>query len=267
MTAEPIQLFWWRLEYPAPRNFGDEISAPLIQEIFGQQCSWAAPDRCQLAAAGSIVEMVIALKGGNRPVLWGSGFMKDGDDDLAEHDFHIVALRGTRSRDRVRDGRDTVVLGDPGLLASALLPAAPATKWAVGVLPHFLDAAVPEIDWLRAQDGVHIIDATDDPRRVVDQVAQCRCVLSSSLHGLIIADSVGIPNAHLKLSSNQLIGGMHKFRDYYSVFADPTRHFAIPVPAVLSEGVEAIAARVEDRYRVPADIGQIKNDLIKSFPF
>ena len=44
----------------------------------------------------------------------------------------------------------------------------------------------------------------------------CKHIISSSLHGLICSDSLGIPNRWIKLS--QLLGNDFKFKDYYSVF-------------------------------------------------
>lgn len=267
MSPAPLQMYWWRLETHPHGNFGDELSAVLVEELFGRRCVWALPAVCELAAAGSIVEILLALKAGNRPALWGTGFMRDEDRHIEEHEFDVVALRGTRSRDRVAGERAGVVLGDPGLLADALLTSTPAPKHALGVLPHFLDADVAELDWLRVQPGVRIIDPTAGPRAVVEQVAECGGLLSSSLHGLIVADSIGVPNAHLRLSANQFIGGMHKFRDYYSVFADPSRYRSVEPAAVLAQGVEATVAGVVEGYRVPTDLGDIKARLVKAFPF
>ena len=45
----------------------------------------------------------------------------------------------------------------------------------------------------------------------------CICILSSSLHWLIFADSLGIPNRRIVLS-DEIIGGDLKFDDYYSVY-------------------------------------------------
>ena len=54
------------------------------------------------------------------------------------------------------------------------------------------------------------------------QLNACDVVLSSAMHGLIAADSLGIPNAWMRLS-DRLTGGDWKFRDYYSVFGvEPT---------------------------------------------
>jgi hypothetical protein len=267
MSGKPIRMYWWRFESQPKRNFGDEISPLLVTEIFGRRCMWVLPHQCEIVAAGSIVELMMEMKGHNRPVLWGTGFMREEDDHISERDFDVVAVRGIRSRDRMDHNRDRVSLGDPGLLADALLTGAPAKRYRMGLLPHFLDARVEAVDWLREQPGVHVIDATDDPRKVVNEVARCETLVSSSLHGLIVADSVGVPNAHLRLSDNRFIGGMHKFRDYYSVFADPARYFTMPPDRMLALGVEAAAAGVEERFRIPLDLPHLKENLIKSFPF
>lgn len=267
MSKRPVKMYWWRYENQPRHNFGDEISPLLVGELFDRDCVWTLPYQCDVVAAGSIVELMMELKGVNRPVLWGTGFMRDEDGHIGERDFDVVAVRGARSRDRLESGRDQVALGDPGLLADVLLPARPAKTCRLGVLPHFLDAEVGEVDWLRGQPGVRILDATDDPRTVVHAIAECETLLSSSLHGLIVADAIGVPNAHVKLSDNRFIGGMYKFRDYYSAFSDPARYTQVSIDRVLASGVDAIASDIETGYRVPTDLPSIKKRLIEAFPF
>lgn len=266
MSAAALRMYWWRLHNRPSRNFGDEISPLLVREIFGRECRLATPDACEIVAAGSVAEIVRDTKWANRPVLWGTGFLRDEDDQIGARDFEVAAVRGARSRDRLEDGREKVALGDPGLLADALLTTTPGKTHALGVLPHFLDADVAEVGWLRHQDGVRLIDATADPRTVVEQIASCETLLSSSLHGLVVADAVGVPNGHLRLSANPFIGGMHKFRDYYSVFADPARHFVLSPGRVLGAGIAETVALVQERYRRPHDLAGIKAALIAAFP-
>jgi hypothetical protein len=36
------------------------------------------------------------------------------------------------------------------------------------------------VDWLHAHEGVHVIDATADPRRVVEEIAECETAFPGS---------------------------------------------------------------------------------------
>lgn len=63
--------------------------------------------------------------------------------------------------------------------------------------------------------GVTVIDVEIDVMTVTRQIAACGLVLSSSLHGLIVADAFGIPNQRLKFSG-KLKGEDFKFSDYAS---------------------------------------------------
>jgi hypothetical protein len=60
-----------------------------------------------------------------------------------------------------------------------------------------------------------VIDVRREPEAVFRDVAACESILSSSLHGLITADSFGIPSAWIELSS-KVLGDGFKFRDYFS---------------------------------------------------
>jgi hypothetical protein len=60
-----------------------------------------------------------------------------------------------------------------------------------------------------------VIDVRREPEAVFRDVAACESILSSSLHGLITADSFRIPSAWAGLS-DKVIGDGFKFRDYFS---------------------------------------------------
>jgi len=52
--------------------------------------------------------------------------------------------------------------------------------------------------------------------KIVDEIFNAKIVLSSSLHGLIIADAYGIPNIWVKLDDKVLTGQNFKYYDYFS---------------------------------------------------
>ena len=71
--AATVKVFWWRWKPPQRLNFGDEITAPLVERITGRTVKWAAPDRCDLIGAGSVMQMLIKRRGDNDPRRGGAG--------------------------------------------------------------------------------------------------------------------------------------------------------------------------------------------------
>lgn len=148
-------------------------------------------------------------------IVWGSGFISSGER-LRERPRKIAAIRGALSREIVlsQGFNCPAVYGDPALLFSRLFPRKPSHKYPLGIIPHF-------VDYERAKrifgssEGVRVIDIKSGIFSVVDQVLECERVAASCLHGLVLADSYGIPSLWLRMS-NRVIGGGFKFRDYYS---------------------------------------------------
>ena len=83
------------------------------------------------------------------------------------------------------------------------------------------------------------------------------------MHGLICADALEIPNAHMVIG-NGVIGGEYKFRDYYSVYSKVNYS-----PVYLENKVltDADIASLKEAYHVPsAEIDDICARLIQAFP-
>jgi hypothetical protein len=77
------------------------------------------------------------------------------------------------------------------------------------------------------------IDVGAPVAEVLARIARCRYILSSSLHGLIVADALGIPNGWLWLDTGrERTAGLTAFKvqDYHSAFDTP------PTPITLSGG-------------------------------
>lgn len=64
-------------------------------------------------------------------------------------------------------------------------------------------------------NDILLIDVDRSANEVVHDIARCNMIASSSLHGLIVADSLGLPSIWLKLSDD-VAGDGFKFHDYSS---------------------------------------------------
>ncbi|MBK5971202.1 hypothetical protein CCR91_21155 [Thiorhodovibrio winogradskyi] len=135
----------------------------------------------------------------------------------------ILALRGKLSASTL--ARHTgpipdIPLGDPGFLLPTILGVArSAPAFELGVVPHYVDKFHPTVTAFRTNSSITVLDIQTNPKSFLQQLAHCRCVISSSLHGLIFAEALGIPNAWV-VFSDQIAGNGFKFRDWFSVCGD-----------------------------------------------
>lgn len=209
-------------------NFGDELNEDLMR-YFKIRFKHARPLGADLCCIGSNLQEFVNES--SKPVssahtvsVLGSGFISEAHSkENFMFSMKFYALRGSLSKLRCERATGkllpNVVLGDPGLLIRRIYPHLRLSgKYDIGIICHMVDK---DSELLRninlGNSTVLFIDIEQEPARFVEQVAQCGFILSSAMHGLICADSLGIPNKHIILS-NKVVGGEYKFRDYYSVF-------------------------------------------------
>lgn len=242
-------------------NFGDQLSPVLLARLYGVKTKHSGFGACDMVAVGSLFEAVEQMCT-ERPLVWGTGYIQDGGP-YAGGPVDVRAVRGRLTLERVSRvlDRESVALGDPGLLAAEAYPefTSVAKKVAVGVIPHFTDHGDSRIREAAALPGVKVIDVLDSPERVIRQIAECTAVMSSSLHGLIIADSFSIPNFWTPLGSG-LTGGRYKFDDYLPVFDREA------VPHNLLDGIKTVDSLVS-RWSPPESLRDVRQKLLNSFLF
>jgi pyruvyltransferase len=242
------------------RNFGDWISPELCRLLSGREVESASPRDAHLVAVGSVLHRLPNRFWDRRIDVWGAGVMHEDFSARGIHRYH--AVRGALTRERVGAPTDTV-LGDPGLLVSDLFPAHRdgPKRWDVGLIPHHVDQDYPGVAaFAQRIPGVRVLDILSDWKEFLGEVAACRFVVSSSLHGLVAADAFGIPNAWIQIS-NQVRGGGFKFHDYYSAFAIGAPKVT-PIELVDAEFIERTTAV----YSRP-NLASIQQQLQEAFPF
>ncbi len=261
MAASPIRLYYYRHRDGTP-NFGDALSPMIIERVLGRPTVWAPQTACDMAAIGSILGGILQ-RGWKRwlslrfsPVhIWGSGFIRapEARELAARSAIQVHAVRGHATRTGLSMPEATA-LGDPGLLAARLIdrPVPKTSSWAI--VPHTVDAGMAVIRGLKACTPHAVVaNLAGDPDECLRTIASAEFVISTSLHGLITADALGIPSVWAKMSG-RVSGDRYKFEDYYSALGMtvPDR-FKIRVPMNLDRlrdkaicaPTEAVARRGE----------------------
>jgi hypothetical protein len=204
----------------------------------------ARPGSAELVGAGSILEMLPADFHG---AVWGAGLLRDAPLHLPM--ARILAVRGRLTAARL-GASDATALGDPGLLVSRFQKR-PRARWELGIVPHHVHENDPlwEAIRLQAPGQTHVIDVRRGPTAVINEIAACNYVLSTSLHGLITADSFGIPAAWARREPD-LWGGRFKFLDYESAATPGTTREMILDDAVPTPKELIARASVADSARI-----------------
>jgi pyruvyltransferase len=209
----------WAWRGPKIQNLGDELGIALCERVGLKVERVDLIEQADLITIGSILNSQRIRAG---TMVWGSGFIKP-PFNIGREDLQYLALRGEVTKEicfgaRMRNdggngcGKYDLPLGDPGLLVSRYWPRGRRNHWKVGVVPHYVDKR--KFAW-----ADKVIDVTAPVDEVIKDISECAVVMSSSLHGLIVAESFGIPA--MRLYHPEVIGGDFKWADYISARTHP----------------------------------------------
>lgn len=219
MLFKTIRLFWWsepRLMGKTKENYGDLIGVYLVEKISNKKAVWSHPKRKYIKdlfqpiylTAGSIL-----AHANSKCIVWGSGII---NKDQVVKSAKFLAVRGPQTRNNLLAQGYAVpkVYGDPALLMPRYYMPKIEKAYRYGIVPHYNDY---EDVYAMCKDhpDLLIIDLmTNDIEATTDLFLKCERVVSSSLHGVIIAHAYQIPAVWVEFS-NKLFGDGIKFQDYF----------------------------------------------------
>src|SRR5699024_6948178 len=169
---------WW----DNTDNFGDLLSPWLIERMTGRPTVFADKSAPHYLAIGSIIGRAT-----NSSKVWGSGsFGTESSKKLAQK-AEYSASRGPLTRQKLKNAgiSSPAVYGDPALLAPLYFYPDVPIKYELGVVVRW-----SEKEWKDAKvdENIKIINLhTSDIEQTLRDFLACKRIISSSLHGLIIA--------------------------------------------------------------------------------
>ena len=264
-AADDVMLVHWPNRRIIGRNWGDKLNPVLCRMISGLNVVhrydvFPGVGKPTHYVIGSSLERAQKREG----IVWGAGFIDSGQG-VRQAPAAIHAVRGHRSREKLRDlGIDCPdTVGDPALLMPRLYrPRGLRRRHPVGVIAHCYERDLDTVQQPSLPEGWLSIDITGGIFEVIDQVAACDEILSSSLHGLVCAEAYGVPSRWIELSDRPAGDGF-KYHDYHSSLGrDDVAPVAVESPSDW--------ARLSGTSPAPVDRGFLErlcDDLLAACPF
>ncbi|PHR93448.1 MAG: hypothetical protein COA80_13570 [Leeuwenhoekiella sp.] len=240
-------------------NVGDLINPYLVNKLSGKKVHQVRSRSIRhVVGLGSMFHMA-----NKKSVIWGTGIISDDVDFRKMTNCHSVrAVRGQLTKNiLIENGvirSDYLPLGDPGLLMPDFYNPRISKQYRIGIIPHYVDI---DSNFFNGIENSVVIDVRQYPESFIDELLKCEYVVSSSLHGLILADSYGVPNKWVSFS-DKITGGTFKFYDYYST----TENSGEDCFVCLEEKVFRSLIYDIDKYASVKNFSFDKEQLIKSFP-
>jgi pyruvyltransferase len=210
-------ILFWSTHEETKLNFGDAINPYLFENITSKPVASAHNifnlfQRPVYYFIGSILNNL----NNKNAIICGSGFIS-ADATITKKPKSVIAVRGPLSREIfLKHGISCPeVYCDPALLLPYFIKQQKQIKNCdIGIIAHYADKKVLQDTTINSSGmSFKFIDIESEKENFIEEVCSCKCILSSSLHGIIVAHAYGISTVWIKLSNN-LIGGDFKFNDY-----------------------------------------------------
>jgi len=200
-----------------------------------------------------------AVKSYQNMTLWGSGVECEIPNRLRRffqkswfRKLDIRAVRGPMSRDYLTKlgHKCPEVYGDPAILMPLIYTGQGKKKYDFSIIPQL----VTEKRIREQYPDAHIISMnTDDYKGVIDQIVQSRLIVSSSLHGVILADVYGVPSIWYRGLGPDID---FKYKDYYASTGRTVEH----IPVSVEEALQC------EPLQLP-DLKPLQEGLLRTFPY
>lgn len=231
-------------------NLGDTLSPVVVNYMLEQRNikpDIKVKEKKHLYAIGSVLTAGI-----QDATVWGSGILNAKlTYRLEKRKLDIRAVRGPVTRTILMDYGFNVpeVYGDPAILMPEIYKAVPSkNKKKYGLITHkdyMLNEKYEEDKVIRLNI------CTDDYRDFLDQLVSVDIVISSSLHGIILAESYGVPAVLLKPQIDIV-----KYYDYYY----STGRISFPMAESIKQAMLVKPAELPE-------LDELREKLKKEFPY
>ena len=213
---EKVNLFYFN-EKVGHGNFGDELSKFIVENLINIHKYDLVYNeegvKKNLIAIGSYLHIAR-----NDYYIYGTGLRTNPpiEGRLSYTNLHISACRGPKTHAFLKNEKklnSPGIFGDPALLLKELYVPQKMNELTqkIAIIPH--KSHYGHYKKMKLDKKYVVINPREHWKTVVDSIYSAKSIISSSLHGLIVADAYNKPN--IMLCEIELTEGTFKFKDYY----------------------------------------------------
>lgn len=212
-------------------NWGDDINSFFLKEISKRpiilyhECFLTKILKKEnYVVIGSTIDMLV----NPQSVIWGAGLMNEYPPKLVKPK-RICAVRGPKTREVLlkHDIQCPPIYGDPALLLPLYYHPKSPKKYKIGIIPHYTEREFIPKQILTSRNIHYIkIQGYSSWLDFIEDIYACDCIISSSLHGLIIAEAYKIPNKWIEFKDAPKRSHF-KYNDFYSSIEKEVQPFIV----------------------------------------
>lgn len=237
-----VNVHWWQNQGNV-QNVGDYLSVVVVEYMKKRyNLKDMTPKTHHLYAIGSIISF-----GYQDTTIWGSGLIYNKENYWWSkwRKLDIRCVRGPKTREvLLKNGYDCPEnYGDPAILMPLIYqPYSCEKKYEYTVVHHHFHLTGSEDE---------LSPLTNDWQGFIDRLVQSKLVISSSLHGIILAEAYRVPAIMLKEEGLDIF----KFEDYYN----STGRVDFPIAENVEQALQMTPS-------VLPDFKKLQDNLIETFP-
>lgn len=254
LNKNKVNLIYWRKHV----NLGDALAPVILDWMLKRkdiEIDCVTDKTYALATVGSIVDL-----GRFDSTIWGSGLQSfESMVNISKASYKkldIRAVRGPYTRQALLacGYHCPEIYGDPGILMPEIyMPENIVKEDKIILVNHY---SVKDSHIKKCNENVEILDIkTADYKGFIDSLCTAKKVISSSLHGIILAESYGIPSVFLL--SDPKNKEILKYYDWYF----STNRFSVKIALSLEEALSMEPMQLPDNLEI------MRKQLIKAFPY
>jgi pyruvyltransferase len=243
---------------PGHHNFGDMLVPIILRFLTNNKYNieYVIRDiQGKLLCIGSELASGVVLQ--ENDVIFGYGAKLEKPIDIPKG-VEILSVRGPLTRELINIDNVPEIYGDPAILMPLIYSAGSAVcKYRIGIIPHYVDK--PLFNHLLLSDDTILIDINQSPYDVIQQILSCDIILSTSLHGAIVAEAYGKKVVWLQ-ASNKIGGFIFKWLDYLVSTGRPDN-----IQPVIYDGVENPNEYIKYALPPPSNLSFLQQGLLNTW--